>query len=455
MLNCTCIYVILPRNVEAHLKSEYHTITQMSMWYPLDALWSISWWSHDSCGAVTGIQQDSTVLAMKLSGVFHLIFLCWPKACFQNTLKELPPCQYLSFLSMGVKPVPLKICILIFAVEEFWGSHYFCHEEVSSRISISPTTQQNGNCWFHHFPVVLHSTLDSLRLSSQPMCNCHLHCHKAGFQTTDKTWVELMIIVWPYKPLNSSKFFNMDAQSIGGQLRGRLGHFLSHTDKCFFSVYVNCIKGYALITPKRALHHPHMPHDLPEIHIGQSLDGHVIPMECSYDSVVTPLGPWSWEEHYLILDRLGKRSAHTTNILDTVTEINVQCMAHRPKLSTLTEEKGDLHHGDSTVLPSNDGVWRPGQCHKASLLLTIIQWNLDLKSPSISLLEISRFETLNLKAWLFSGKNIFLGKLECWLQVGNFSYEEEWQLCLAVPMPSPFPWYRAETSSHSISSVFC
>lgn len=39
---------------------------------------------------------------------------------------------------------------------------------------------------------------------------------------------------------------------------------------------------------------------------------------------------------------------------ETGTDGNVQCMAHKPKLSTLKENKGDFHYGKNTLLPSNN-----------------------------------------------------------------------------------------------------
>lgn len=62
-----------------------------------------------------------------------------------------------------------------------------------------------------------------------------------------------------------------------GQLAVSLGH-VCYTETLFFlSVYMNFIKGWALIIPKGALRHPHVSRHLPVFPKGQSLVGHMIP----------------------------------------------------------------------------------------------------------------------------------------------------------------------------------
>lgn len=141
---------------------------------------------------------------------------------------------------------------------------------------------------------------------------------------------------------------------------------------------------------------------------------------------------------------------YITNILDPVTENNMQCMEHRSKPWTTTEKKGDLCSGKTTVLPSNDVGWIPSSWHKANFFLTLIQQSLGLQPKSLSSLKITLLENLYRKASLSSDKNIFLEKLEPWLQLGHSVRRDSGDLA-CWSNSSYIPVGRAESSSHSIS----
>ena len=126
--------------------TQYHMIY---LWCPKACLLMVTWnpWK------VSWVSCDSLIVFTRFPSVFLSFSSARLKQAFQNTLRELPQCQYLSFLFLMVKPVPLRICSLRFAREKFWGSHSFCHQEGSSKwLSVFPTIEQNVSYCLNCYP---------------------------------------------------------------------------------------------------------------------------------------------------------------------------------------------------------------------------------------------------------------------------------------------------------------
>lgn len=145
-------WTLLFFSVYVNFTKEWRKITQKwALHHHLNVLWSP--WGQSLYGHLIPTRQPSEYCK-------NPKFLLWDfkvtsTSSFSDGLKqgfsELLQCQYLSFLSMVVKQVPLRIYSLRFALEEFWGSP-FRHKEVTSQwLSIFP--QQNGGCCFQSYPV--------------------------------------------------------------------------------------------------------------------------------------------------------------------------------------------------------------------------------------------------------------------------------------------------------------
>ena len=78
-----------------------------------------------------------------------------------------------------------------------------------------------------------HSTL-SLQVLMKPICDHHLHFHKVGFLTTDKTRGKLRIIVSLLIPSTSSKIYNVDT-SFDWRSVSRLSRSPCDTKRLMFS----------------------------------------------------------------------------------------------------------------------------------------------------------------------------------------------------------------------------
>lgn len=137
---------------------------------------------------------------------------------------------------------------------------------------------------------ILQSTL-SFQVSLCSICDCPLYCHKADFLTTHKIWSKLRFIFWLHILLTSSKFCNVDTTFDWRTIR-RLSQPSSVTHWLMFSHYVNYVKWYALVIPKRWIHHnPCVTWSF--VSFRQVSDGHQIATGPSCYPIMTHVGQWS------------------------------------------------------------------------------------------------------------------------------------------------------------------
>lgn len=201
---------ISPRNVEGWVISEYHTIVQCHV---------ISLWCHRPSlnGHEIPVGQPREyceIPALLLRDFLNLpshFFPHWPKPSVSRT-------RWKNCLNVNISA--FFLWSVSQSVSEFVDWDLLWGNSEAAILSTLKRYPHNDSAFYLHFSkmaavdnsgtqLLPHST-PSLQVSVWPKCNPHLHCHKAGFLTADKTWGEIRIIVWPQIPSTSSKGCNVD-----------------------------------------------------------------------------------------------------------------------------------------------------------------------------------------------------------------------------------------------------